>query len=176
MKPEKISRAVPDLPEDPSSSVPNYVFSDQVGHLLRRAYQRHYAIFQELSCDPQLTLVQFVVLCALNDNGASFQTELVRATMIDQATIRGIVERLAARGLVTVSQHEEDRRKVVVRLTVAGTDLLNLMVPRALQVSEATMGGLNPAERVALNFLLRKIVDEQSPERIRPAALRDLLP
>src|SRR4051812_959331 len=42
-----------------------YVFTEQVGYLLRRAYQRHLAIFQANAGDPQITAVQFSTLCAL---------------------------------------------------------------------------------------------------------------
>ena len=45
-------------------SVEPYRVTDQVGHLLRKAYQRHLAIFQENAVDPSLTSVQFVTLCA----------------------------------------------------------------------------------------------------------------
>jgi hypothetical protein len=82
--------------DNPSNSPVSYTFSEQVGHLLRKAYQRHLAIFQQNVGDSQLTAVQFVTLCALRDHGPSSQTELVKATAVDQATIRGIVDRLKA--------------------------------------------------------------------------------
>jgi hypothetical protein len=33
-------------------------------------------------------------------------------------------------------------------------------VPRAAQITELTLSRLNPAERVAVVFLLRKLIDE----------------
>lgn len=137
----------------------DYDFSEQVGHLLRRAYQRHLAIFQANAADPQLTSTQFVTLCALRDGGPSAQADLIRATGIDQATIRGIVDRLGRRGLVGFQSDPRDQRKVIVNLTPAGGALLDLMIPRALAISELTMGGLNPAERAAIMFALRKMID-----------------
>ncbi len=85
-----------DANQGPAAQEPApYDFSQQVGYLLRRAYQRHLAIFQAESGDGQLTSVQFATLCALKDHGAQSQGELVRQTGIDQATIRGIVDRCA---------------------------------------------------------------------------------
>lgn len=55
-----------------------YDVTEQVGHLLRKAYQRHTAIFQQQACDPQLTSIQFVTLCALRDHGPSSQAELIK--------------------------------------------------------------------------------------------------
>ena len=139
-----------------------YVFSRQIGHLLRRAYQRHLNIFQALAYDPNLTAVQFATLCALHDNGPSSQGELVKATKIDQATIRGIIDRLRARGLVMLTSDQQDRRKVIVDLTAEGDTILAAMIPCAVRISEATMAKLNDAERVAAIFVLRKMFEDDA--------------
>lgn len=144
----------------------NYDFTEQVGHLLRRAYQRHVAIFQQTIPDSQLTAGQFVVLCAIQEQGPCSLSEIARATAIDQATVRGIIERLKSRELIMVSHDARDRRKVVVLLSPTGQVLIDEVVPFAQDISERTMGGLNPAERVALLYLLRKMsdLDDTSPE------------
>jgi DNA-binding MarR family transcriptional regulator len=141
-----------------------YHVTEQVGHLLRKAYQRHLSIFQSNASDPDLTSVQFVTLCALHDLGPRSQVELVKATSVDQATIRGIVERLKARGLVDLSKDKADGRKVVISLLPRGEALLEEMYPRAFLISEQTVSRLNPAERIALLFLLRKIADDEFGE------------
>jgi len=136
----------------------DYDVTQQVGHLLRRVYQRHLSIFQDNASDPNLTSVQFVTLCALRDHGPSSQTELVKATAVDQGTIRGIIERLSARGLITTSGDEQDGRKIIMSLTPAAEHLLEEMIPAAHLISDLTMADLNPAERVALLYLLRRIL------------------
>jgi DNA-binding MarR family transcriptional regulator len=136
-----------------------YRFSDQVGYLLRRAYQRHLAIFQANSIDPQLTAVQFSTLCALSDNGAQSQGELVKTTGIDQATIRGIVDRLNARGLIALSKDGRDARRVIIAITPTGKALLDRMIPCAVRTTELTLANLNPAEQLALLHTLRRISD-----------------
>ncbi|GAC1042806.1 MarR family winged helix-turn-helix transcriptional regulator [Rhizobium sp. No.120] len=141
-----------------------YQVTEQVGHLLRKAYQRHLAIFQENASDPDLTSVQFVTLCTLHDRGPSSQAELVKATSVDQATIRGIVERLKARGLINLSKDAADGRKVIISLLAKGEAVLRSMYPNAHIISEKTMGRLNPAERVALLFLLKKITEDEPSE------------
>ncbi|WP_244644339.1 MarR family winged helix-turn-helix transcriptional regulator [Azorhizobium oxalatiphilum] len=126
--------------------------------MLRRTYQRHVAIFQQEASDPNLTTVQFVTLHAIRDHGPSAQSELVRATAVDQGTIRGILDRLKGRGLITLSADPSDRRKVIASLTDAGNRTLDEMVPCALNITELTLANLNAAERVALMFLLRKML------------------
>jgi MarR family transcriptional regulator, lower aerobic nicotinate degradation pathway regulator len=139
---------------------PPYLVTDQIGYLLRRAYQRHLALFQANASDPQITSVQFTALCALRDGGPQSQTELVRATFIDQATIRGILERLKSRGLLSISKDLGDARKVIYSLTAQGDKILRAMIPAAMQTSEDTFGNLNPAERAALVFTLRLMITD----------------
>ena len=134
-----------------------YQFSQQVGHLLRRSYQRHVAIFQRSIPDSQLTAAQFVFLCALHAQGPCSINDLVRATAIDQGTARGVVDRLKVRGLLVVDHDPNDKRKVLIRSTPEGDALVKEMVPFALQITEDTFGNLNAAERVALVFLLQKM-------------------
>ncbi|MGQ3673297.1 MarR family winged helix-turn-helix transcriptional regulator [Xanthobacter sp. TB0136] len=142
----------------------SYVFSDQVGYLLRRAYQRHLAIFQNNACDAHLTSVQFSTLCALRDGGAQSQGELVKATGVDQATIRGVIDRLKKRGLVALFKDEQDGRKVMTTLTAQGSALLEQMIPCAARITELTFGPLNPVERTALLYTLRRMLDEETGE------------
>lgn len=142
-----------------------YRFSEQVGFLLRRAYQRHLAIFQANTFDAHLTAVQFSTLCALCDRGPQSQGELVRATSVDQATIRGIIARLKERGLIVQSRDSADARKLVIAITPDGADLVRRTIPQAASVTELTLAPLNPAERLALLHTLRLLgEDADSPD------------
>lgn len=144
------------MPETPDV----YDVTQQVGHLLRKVYQRHLAIFNEQASPTGLTSVQFVTLCILRDLGDCSQADLVRATAVDQATIRGVVDRLKARRLLQLKKDASDGRKVMMALTDDGRAVLDAMYPRARAISEETLAPLNPAERIALNFLLRKMMGE----------------
>lgn len=136
-----------------------YVFNQQIGHLLRRAYQRHTALFQQAIPDSQLTAAQFVMLCYVRDFPACSLVDVVKATVIDQATARGVVDRLKQRDLIHVAVDQNDRRKVVINLTESGKQLVQQMEPFAKNISESTYGTLTTAERVALDFLLKKMLE-----------------
>jgi DNA-binding MarR family transcriptional regulator len=153
---------MPTHAKDENDAAPFRV-TDQVGHLLRRAYQRHFSVFQENAADPNLTSMQFMTLWALHDLGPCSQAELVKATAVDQATIRGIIDRLKSRNLIEVSRDTSDGRKVIMSLLPAGEALLCKTIPRAVKTSEQMMGRLNEAERVALLYLLRKIGEDEEP-------------
>ncbi|CAN7779959.1 MarR family transcriptional regulator [Variovorax sp. LjRoot84] len=134
-----------------------YQVTQQVGHLLRRAYQRHIALFQQGIPDSQLTMPQFVTLCAVGDLGSCSLNEIVAQTSIDQATIRGVVERLSSRELLAIAEHVSDKRKLSISLTPKGHQFLREMIAMAEGITEQTFGALNTAERVALVYLLEKM-------------------
>ena len=141
-----------------STPTPNdYRFTEQIGHLLRRAYQRHMAIFRETVPDSQLTASQFVVLCSIRDLGGGEVADIVGATAIDEPSVRGIIERLKWRNLVAVDHEPGDTRHMTVRLTQEGSDLVGQTVPFALEISDLTFGDLDRSERSTLLALLRRI-------------------
>ncbi|GAB5375836.1 MAG: MarR family transcriptional regulator BpsR [Acuticoccus sp.] len=137
-----------------------YVFAEQAGHLLRKAYQRHTAIFQKLSIDPQITSVQLYAMCAIAEEGPCSLTTLGRATAVDPATTRGVVERLRERGYVALAADPEDKRRVKVSLTEKGVECVQRMIEPAQEVTRETLKGLSVAEQVALSYLLKKISDQ----------------
>jgi DNA-binding MarR family transcriptional regulator len=141
-------------PPDPAA---DYRLEDQVGYWLRRAYQRHMAIFAAIMTDLDLTSVQFAALVKLRDMKAVTQTELGRLIGIDRATISGVVSRLQKRGLLQFRLDPLDRRSRIIALTSAGEALLAQALQRTDQVGEDTLAPINEAERAALREMLRKL-------------------
>ena len=90
-----------------------YVLDAQIGYLLRLANQRHALIFQELSV-LDLTPTQFSAMVRLLDEGECSQNELGRRTAMDVATIKGVVDRLRGKGLVTLNPDPNDKRRTTI--------------------------------------------------------------
>lgn len=135
----------------------DYRLEDQVGYWLRRAYQRHMAIFASVMSDLDLTSVQFAALVKLRDMKAVTQTELGRLIGIDRATISGVVSRLQKRGLLQFRLDPLDRRSRIIALTPAGETLLGQALRRTEQVGDDTLAPISEAERAALRDMLRKL-------------------
>lgn len=134
---------------------PPYVLDDQIGYVLRRVTQRHLAIFSEHI--PQVTTTQFAVLARLSETGPQSQNHLGRATAMDGATIKGVVDRLARQGLVETCADPDDRRRLTVALTAAGADLFHATAATALKVSDHTLNALDQTERAQLMALLARL-------------------
>jgi len=135
-----------------------YVLEEQVGHLLRRAYQRHIAIFQSRFGEDGPTSVQFAALFTLWRHGGLSQNRLGRLIGMDPATIKGVIARLEERGLVERGPDPEDRRRVRLALTRAGRALMPGLVARARKATAATVQPLSEREAARLVALLSRIV------------------
>lgn len=133
-----------------------YILDDQVGHMLRRAMQRHTTIFAaRLGVD--LTATQWAAMSKLYEKGACSQNLLGRRTAMDAATIKGVVDRLVKRGLVETRPDPEDGRRLVVALTVAGVTLTERLIPVANGITEETLAPLEVKEREQFMALLQRL-------------------
>jgi DNA-binding MarR family transcriptional regulator len=130
---------------------------DQIGHVLRHAYQRASAHFGRRLLPYRLNPQQFATLARLRERGPMGQNCLGEAVGMARANIHGMVERLGARGLVCVSADPDDARRRIVDLTPAGRDLLAELIPLDLDSTEAALAGLDAGERQTLFALLRRI-------------------
>lgn len=138
------------------SPKPPYSLSDQVGYNLRRANQRHVAIFARHV--EGLTPTQFATLARLFEQGGLSQNLLGRMTAMDSATIKGVVERLRAKGLVTSRADETDQRLRLVDLTEAGRAAFATARDQALVARAETLEPLDPEEVATFEALLARLV------------------
>ncbi len=132
-----------------------YVLDRQAGFLLRRAMQRHLAIFVRLM--PDLTPPQFAVLAKLQATGPLSQNALGREVAMDAATIKGVVDRLSVRGLVETGRDASDRRRIEVTLSATGVHLFDELVAQAAAITSETLQPLLPGEREIFLDLLERI-------------------
>lgn len=134
---------------------PRYSLDGQVGFLLRKAHQRHTSIFTNAVAG-RIRPSQFAVLAKLAELGPISQNELGRLTAMDSATIKGVVDRLVARGLLR-DVPQRDGRFRVTDLTAEGRDFYESMVPKAKEITSDTLAPLTPEERRTFVRLLKKL-------------------
>ncbi|MCK1743857.1 MarR family transcriptional regulator [Bradyrhizobium sp. 139] len=135
---------------------PSYVLDEQVGFILRQVWQRHSSIFAR-EIGTNITPTQWAALSKLAETGPCSQNQLGRLTAMDVATIKGVIDRLTARGLTETSQDPEDGRRLLVSLTRAGQQLAEKVAPNALAITRETLAPLDAREREMLMALLNKL-------------------
>jgi MarR family transcriptional regulator, lower aerobic nicotinate degradation pathway regulator len=135
---------------------PAYVLDEQIGFILRQVWQRHAAIFAR-EIGVSLTSPQWAVLSKLAETGPCSQNQLGRLTAMDVATIKGVIDRLTARGLTETSADPQDGRRLLVSLTRAGQQIAEKAAPNALAITRETLAPLDARERETLVALLGKL-------------------
>jgi DNA-binding MarR family transcriptional regulator len=138
------------------AAAPAYVLDEQIGFILRQAYQKHALLFAECFGD-DFTPTQWAAIAKLAEVGDCSQNLLGRLTAMDAATIKGVVDRLMKRGFIASSPSPTDRRRVLITLTTAGRKAFERCVGAAHQVSADTMARLKSRDRAALLRLLKQL-------------------
>jgi MarR family transcriptional regulator, lower aerobic nicotinate degradation pathway regulator len=135
-----------------------YRLEAQIGHLLRRAHQRHVAIFLAEMGEDGPTPTQFAALVKLGESRELSQNHLGRLTGMDPATTKGVVTRLIERGLIERAQDPTDQRRVRLRLSGEGRALVARLIDKARAATAATLAPLSPSEQRRLISLLGRIM------------------
>lgn len=151
----KAASPKPPSPKPPRKPLP-YVLEEQIGFILRQVSQRHSTIFAD-QIGGGVTPTQWAALIKLHEVGPISQNQLGRLTAMDVATIKGVIDRLTARGLTETGPDPEDGRRLLVRLTKAGQLATEKVLPNAIAISEATLAPLSPADRETLLALLTQL-------------------
>ncbi|HYW61779.1 MAG TPA: MarR family winged helix-turn-helix transcriptional regulator [Bradyrhizobium sp.] len=137
-------------------SRPPYVLDEQIGFILRQVWQRHAAIFAR-GIGIALTPTQWAALAKLDETGPCSQNQLGRLTAMDVATIKGVIDRLTARGLTKTCPDPADGRRLLVSLTPTGQQLAEKAAPNALAITRETLAPLDANEREMLLALLSRL-------------------
>jgi DNA-binding MarR family transcriptional regulator len=89
-----------------------------------------------------LTVSRTTLLWALRRTGPSPQHNLADALGVTARTITGLVDGLAAAGLVTREPHPADRRATLVTLTGAGTEIVETLEREQEELGRQLFGAM----------------------------------
>jgi DNA-binding MarR family transcriptional regulator len=92
-----------------------------------------------------LTVSRVTLLWTLRRAGPSPQRDLVAALGVTPRTVTGLVDGLAAAGLVTREPHPTDRRATLVTMTDDGDDLVAILEAEQKELGRQLFGTMPPA-------------------------------
>jgi MarR family transcriptional regulator, temperature-dependent positive regulator of motility len=127
------------------------------GHLARRLHQMTYVVWSEVVSET-VTPPQFVVLDVIDRHPGIDQTRLSAESHFDPSTIADVVRRLIGRGLVARERDASDRRRNVLELTGAGTQVLEDLRDRTAKMNEILLDSLSPDEQRAFLESARRVI------------------
>jgi MarR family transcriptional regulator, temperature-dependent positive regulator of motility len=123
------------------------------GSLVRRAQQRHLAVWQS-EVSAEITSVQYAALEILQGTPGVNQRQLGDELDVDRSTIADLVARMVRNELIERSDDPVDKRSYVLFLTLAGKNQLSKLRPRVEQVERILTAKLTPVEVRELRRLL----------------------
>ena len=149
-------------PQDTEQRAKSYRLESQVGFQLRVASQiaieQFSQIYAQESETAKITTSQFAVLTVLWEAPDLSQKELARRSSMDMPTLNGLLKRLLAKNLVTISTSSEDKRFKVINLTDAGRRLAEKLRARGHLVTQRVLHPLSDNDQKTLGELLTRLI------------------
>lgn len=97
--------------------------TDCICFKLAKASQAAIRFLNRKVADLNITVVQAMVMRFLYEEDAVTSRDLGERTMLDSATLTGVIDRLESVELVKREQNPKDRRAILIRLTDKGRDI-----------------------------------------------------
>lgn len=142
----------------------DFTLSRSVTHLLHRAQQAAVNESAEGLASKGLTIRQFAVLAALNDQDGQSQSSLVEMTGIDRSTLADMVARMEKSGLVERVRSAEDARAKAVSLTTDGRSAFEDAAPEVMAADAFLTEELRKSRRESLLMSLTIIAGDYEEE------------
>lgn len=137
-----------------SLNVPEFTIANilQTGNWMNEKFSDHLKQFA-------LSIQQYQVLRSLKElKGEAADLQTLQAEMVSKnSNTTRLVEKLRLKGLITRFQNEENRRKVEIRITKEGLELLSEIDVIQTNFENEVVGNLTNEEISVLNNLLIKI-------------------
>lgn len=124
------------------------------GYLLKRCHQVAAAIFIEECREFNMTPSQFGALMVFREFPGIDQIAMGRLTGLDRSTAGLVVKLLAERELIERCINLKDKRRMNIRLTEKGEQMLAAMASATERAQERVLAGLPPKSRAAFISLL----------------------
>ena len=113
---------------------------------------------------PQLVILQEIARC-----GEVTAGEIAKAVSLSQATVTGILERMEKRGLLARQRSDRDKRRILVRITKSGRQILQEAPPLMQEAFVEKFSGLQEWEQTMILSALQRLVSIMDATTIQAA-------
>lgn len=130
-------------------------------HGLLAFFARHSALREGHGAFVGLTGIEYATLISVRHLSAGGEVgviELAKHLHLSGAFTSTIINRLLIMGLISKETHPRDRRRVLLDVTSAGSDLLDKLAPTQMQVNDIQFGVLGEREFELLLSLTERLV------------------
>jgi len=124
---------------------------------LVKAYNHIEALMSADLRPDDLTLARVHVMAALDLHGPMSQQALADHLFVTKGNVVGLINKLSLRGLVERSASKTDRRSNLLRITPAGREVIERIMPRQRALISKLMSTLSEAEAQTLEKMLTRL-------------------
>lgn len=136
-----------------------YRSRDSVGYLIRRLYTLLLARFEGALAQADFTLTQWIVLIQVQEGVARTASDIARDVGHDTGALTRVIDQLEARGYLQRRRSARDRREVELRLTPAGSAIVQQLLPLVVDQTNAALAPLSREEFRQLQRQLVRLLD-----------------
>lgn len=103
----------------------------------------------------KLSISQFGVIEALYHLGPLYQKEIGKKILKTSGNITLVIDNLEKRGLVTREKDPSDRRRMTVKMTKSGYELIEKILPVHSKIAQRVFSVLEPKGQQSLSKILK---------------------
>jgi DNA-binding MarR family transcriptional regulator len=149
---------VPEAERTPLAQLSEAGMHAIVGYQLAQAAIVTNQVFDErVGRSGDLRRVEFTILALVHGNPDVTARQLARVLDVTPPNIAAWIDRLESRGLVSRMRSRSDARVQHIRITRAGSTLVDRSVRQLLEGEQAALASLSAAEQAMLVELLHKV-------------------
>jgi DNA-binding MarR family transcriptional regulator len=133
------------------------VYLTHPGFLIRRCNQTIAGMFAEFAAPYGVTQQQLATLHAVSEYPGLDQGEIAELIALDRSTIGTVVQKLVARGLLSVQTTSRDRRAKILTITDAGLATKEQLLRDIAPIKDRFLQPLSPSERIQFLDMLQRL-------------------
>jgi DNA-binding MarR family transcriptional regulator len=133
------------------------IYNDCILYLLAKAYQKAHACFKRRLHEYGLTPVQSLVVMDMSQAEGLSAKELGKRLLLDNATLSGVLDRLAEGGWITKETADDDRRFLHLHLSDKARELIDSLIKERDEANREIMSGLRLEEQILLRRMLKDL-------------------
>lgn len=137
--------------------VSTYRAQNSVGYLTKRAHSLMLDVLEPILAERGISFVHYVILSWLRDGIAVNPKELCEKYRHDSGALSRVIDQLAKQGLLERIRDDKDRRKVELKLTQEGRNLIEGLIPTVVGTLNGVLADFTTEEVNELLRLLMKL-------------------
>jgi len=140
-------------------------YDDCIIFLLSKAYQKVQGNYKKRLSNHGLTPVQNLILEALWEKEGQSAGEICRRLLLDNATLTGVLDRLAGTGWIEKHHDEGDRRYLRVFPTAKANEMKPVLLEARKAANENILQNFTLEEKVLLKRMLKGLRPSESSQK-----------